>query len=93
MNQITLIEKEIETVNFKLTVDPTQPDNTLAGSPTLYINNEPHVIYPVDTLTVIKTISTSNNLIWIKKGVENTWCEKQINETCTKLEKELGLIK
>lgn len=90
--EIILIEKEIEKVHFKLTVDPTIPDNKLGGCPTLFINDEAHLIYPVDTLTVIKAIATSKNLIYLKKGVENHWCSDKINETCSRIEKEMGYV-
>lgn len=92
-NELTILEKEIEKVKFKLVVDPTQPDQTIAGSPTLYINDIGHLIYPVDTLPVIKTIATSKNLIYVRKGVEGLWCEKSICKTCNRIEKEMGYRK
>ena len=55
--KIVLIEKTIEHVQFKLEVETHEPNNTLAGSPTLLIDGEPHIIYSVDTLTIIKAIA------------------------------------
>lgn len=90
--KIVIIEKTIEHVNFKLEVNPQKPNNTILGSPILWINNEPHIIYAVDTLTIIKAIATANNMIHIKKAVEGTWCEETITKTIIKLEKEYGYV-
>lgn len=89
---ITLIEKTIEKVHFKLEVDETQPDRSIAGSPILYIDGEAHIIYAVDTLKVIKAISNSQNLIYVKKGIRGSWAEETVCETIAKLEKEHGYV-
>lgn len=89
---ITIIEKNIENVDFKLEVEETIPGNKLGGQPTLWINQEPHIVYAVDTLKVIKAIANSKNMNFVKKGVEGTWNEERIVETILKLEKEMGLI-
>lgn len=88
---ITLIKKEIETVEFELVLNPTAPKGSIGSLPCLYINGEPHIIYDVDVIDVIRTIATANNMIYVKKGVAGNWCEEQIKETCTKYELELGL--
>ena len=90
--KIVLIEKTIEHVQFKLEVDTSKPNNTLAGSPTLLIDGEPHIIYAVDTLTIIKAIANAKNMIYIKKYVKGCWAEESIIETIEKLEKEHGLV-
>lgn len=90
---ITLIKKTIEKVEFELIVNETIPDDRIGGSPLLYINNEAHTVYPVDTLQVIKAIANSNNMIHVKKGIKGIWNEGNIKKTIIRLEKELGYIK
>ena len=89
---ITIIEKTIENVDFKLEVEETISGDKLGGQPILWINQEPHIVYAVDTLKVIKAIANSQNMNFVKKGVEGTWNEEGIVETILKLEKEMGLI-
>lgn len=87
-----IIEKTIEKTHFTLEVDETKTDDCMAGCPILIINDEKHLIQPVDALQIIKAIANSNNLIYVKKGITGCWSDETITKTLTRIEKEEGYI-
>lgn len=75
-----IIEKEIENQKVVLEVDETLPDDKLGGVPLLKIDNDLAVIYPVDTLKVIKGIATADTLNDLVGSVKGSWAEKSVKE-------------
>lgn len=78
---ITIIEKTIQNTHIKLTVDETKSSKTIAGTPTLQIADDFLMVYPVDTLQIIKTIANANTLNDIILGSKDTWTDEQIQNT------------
>ena len=83
---ITLIQKEIETVEFKLVINPYENKHSIGGQSCLYINGEPHIIYDTDVCDVIRTIATTDKLAFVKQGITGKWCEDIIIKTLNKFE-------
>lgn len=75
-----LIEKEIENQKVSFEVDEALPDNKLGGAPLLKINNDLALIYPVDTLKVIKGVATADTLNDLVESVKGSWAEDGIKE-------------
>ena len=80
-----IIEKEIENQKVILEVDETLPDNKLGGVPLLKINDDLAVIYPVDTLKVIKGIATADTLNDLVESVEGSWAEEGVKKMVVNL--------
>ena len=75
-----LIERVIENQRVVLEVDETLPDNKLGGVPVLKMNNDLTVIYPVDTLKVIKGVATADTLNDLVESVKGSWAEKGVKD-------------
>ena len=75
-----IIEKEIENQKVIFEVDEKIPDNKLGGVPLLKINNDLTLIYPVDTLKVIKGVATADTLNDLVESVKGSWAEDGIKE-------------
>lgn len=75
-----IIEKEIENQKVVFEVDETLPDDKLGGVPLLKIDNDLAVIYPVDTLKVIKGVATADTLNDLVESVKGSWVEKGVKE-------------
>ena len=75
-----LIQKTIQSQEVILKVDEKIPSNKLGGLPILTIGKEIAVIYPVDTLTVIKGIANAKTLQDLADSVQGTWAEEQVEE-------------
>lgn len=80
-----IIEKEIENQKVILEVDETLPDDKLGGVPLLKINDDLAVIYPVDTLKVIKGIATADTLNDLVESVEGSWAEEGVKKMVVNL--------
>ena len=80
-----IIEKEIENQKVTLEVDETISDNKLGGAPLLKINNDIALIYPVDTLKVIKGIAIADTLNDLVESVKGSWAEDGIREIVVRL--------
>jgi len=80
-----IIEKEIENQKVVLEVDETLPDDKLGGVPLLKIDNDLAVIYPVDTLKVIKGIATADTLNDLVESVKGSWAEKGVKKMVVNL--------
>ena len=81
---ITIIEKTIEGKKIICEVDEKIAYNKLGGLPILKIGNEIAVIYPVDTLTVIKGIANSETLANLVESLTGSWAENQVTEIIRK---------
>ena len=81
LKMITIIEKTIQDTHIKLEVDETKSSKTIAGTPTLQIADDFRIIYPVDTLQIIKTIANAQTLNDLIIGSKGTWTDEQIQNT------------
>lgn len=81
---ISIVKNHIDGVKVELIVDEEKSSNTVGGQPVLHITDktQPYnrvcLVYDVDTLTVLKAVSTSNTLNEFKDKVKDTWTGKNL---------------